>query len=328
MQRHLSLDIIQRYLEPRGYLFENIPSQVSSANLLKITSPNGKTFITSRLRLPPPLTSSTAHSLSTNKSNTYDLARQLSINVPITLEVGGSTKYTHNHKETLLKEMGTVVVKPQISSGSRGLTLDVVNAEDLTLALQNALEVSPTALIQKQFYGEEVRFVTIDGKVKVAMIREKAHVIGDGVRTVRQLIEVENKSRRNITNTLVEYPLLDGNLIEKELLESSKIPQFNERIELNKSTMIRGGASVKDVLEKVHSSYIDIVEKISKEFGSGYLAVDLMLSDYSVEANKDNYVFIEVNVSPALSMFYSCRDGRHIPIVERYIGPLFERVLA
>lgn len=326
MTRNLSLDIIQRYLEPRDFLFEDFRLGAPSRLYTRITSPTAMTMVTPRYKLTPPFMTSAAQSLFKNKSCAYDLVNQLGVNTPTTLMVARNSNVRPELID-FLRSHDTVIVKPHDSSGSRGLTLDITAIDQLEAAIDVASKVSASILVQKQFFGQEIRFLLVNGKVRSALMRRKASITGDGVLSIAQLIELENQSRAKLTDTLVIYPQLTNALVDAELLNSNFVPAENENIELNKSTMIRDGASVTDVLTTTHLSYQKIIESIAGQFGTGYLAVDLMVHDRSVKAAGDNYVFLEVNISPALSMFYSCRDGKHVKIVEEYIGPLFESAL-
>lgn len=326
MTRHLSLDLIQRYLEPRGYTFKELQLGTRRRTYTQITSPANRSMVISQRKLVPPFTSTSAQSLFANKSSMYDFVQLYGVKVPSTLAVV-NTNHGDEEVTDFLKAAGTVIVKPHNSFASNGLTLNITTESQLKAAVTKAFAFSSSVLVQQQFYGEEVRFLTVDGTVRAALIRRKAHVVGDGVDTIAQLISEENKTRELITDTLVSYPQLTESLVEHDLLASNKIPAEGEVIELNKSTMISGGASVYNVLDEIDSSYIEKVETIASQFGTGYLAIDLMFHDHTAAASSDNYVFLEVNTNPVLSMFYSCRDGNHVPIVEKYIGPIFERAL-
>ncbi len=326
MARQFSIDIIQRYLEPRGYVFQAMKLGVPQREYVHITSPTNVSMVIPLRKLSPPFISSSAQGLFVNKSSMYDFAQLFGINIPATITLTHAEGDLAQASE-FMKKVGTVIVKPHNSYGSNGLALNVATHAQLERAVTGAFEFSQALLIQEQFYGEEIRFLTVDGIVCAALLRRKAHVTGDGTSTVAQLVDDENNSRKQITDTLIKYPELTEVHVGADLLHSKYIPAKGENVELNKSTMIGGGASVYSVLHEIHPDYVANVEKIASQFGTGYLAIDFMFHDHTTAATSDNYVFLEVNTNPVLSMFYSCRDGNHVPIVEKYIGPLFERAL-
>lgn len=219
------------------------------------------------------------------------------------------------------------IVKPVSAQGGKGLTLNITTKEQLEEAVNNATQFSPKVLVQRQFVGEEVRFTTIDGVVTSALLRQKPMVIGDGYSTVSQLIVAENQSRRALTESVVTYPMLDEKLVKAELLHIQTVPAEGERVELGLGTMIRNGASMYNIIDSIHASYIERIEKIARTFGRGFAAIDMMIADVNAAATDDNYIFLEMNSDPALVLYYSCRDGKNIDIVEQHVGPLFLRAL-
>jgi uncharacterized protein (DUF1330 family) len=80
--------------------------------------------------------------------------------------------------------------------------------------------------------------------------------------------------------------------------------------------MIRTGASIYNVIQTVHPSYLQTVENLAQKLGANFIVVDMILRDYTQEQSANNYAFIEFNTTPVLKLFYSCRDGQHYDVVE------------
>lgn len=321
MSANESIDILKQKMEPRGFSFELIQLGMPARSYTRIHSPGGNTIIVSSSSPLYPFATSSARTIYRDKRRLYDLAQLLGLQIPATLTIqAGDFLQRYDELKQFLDHHGTVIVKPDSGSGSKGLSLDITTIAQLENAVQTAREVSQGILIQRQFYGEEIRFAVIGGKVRAALLRQKAVVIGNGHATLHQLVEQENQARAGVIDTMVPYPQLDESFIDKTGLGEDDIVPLGERVELNKGTMIRTGASIYDVTGQVHSDYISIVEQLASQFGPGFLAVDLMLEDYTLESEIGNHVILEVNTNPALSLFYSCRDGKHVPIVEDYLA--------
>jgi D-alanine-D-alanine ligase-like ATP-grasp enzyme len=321
-----SIDILQKILGPKGYNFEQVLLGRAKTSFTRITSPSGSMLMISTNNPLFPFASSTARLIYKDKLKSYDLAQQLGIQTPkmVSIQRDSLRDEMANLREFLMTEK-RVIVKPSNGAGSHGLTLDISSIEQFEVALETVFMDSPTALIQAQFIGEEIRFATIDGTVRSALLRKKPVVIGDGVKTVRELIRQENEDRLRIRKSLVDYPQLDSLLVPEELLNSETVPATGDAVELNKSTMIKGGASIYNILDDVHPGYLELVEKMASQFGPGFLVVDFMMSDYMQMPTQGNYIYLETNVNPALSLFYSCRDGKQSDIAERYIAPMIEK---
>lgn len=321
-----SIEILQSYLEPLGYKFETLNLGYNQTQFTTITSAEGNAMTFSSENPLYPFATSSSRLISRSKLNAYDFVTRVGINVPKTLVIDYMNRQQVNIKQ-FLDEVSTAIVKPFDGSASSGLTLDVTDLDILDNAIERALTVSKVALVQEQFFGEELRFIVIDGVVRAVILREKPHVIGDGVRTVAELIEVENTQRRNITGSMLVYPQLGVPLINQAIMTSVQILAPGQCLELNKSTMIRGGASIYNVISSIHPSYIELATRATHDIGNGFVVADMMIRDYKMPADTSNYVFIEFNLNPALVLFYSCRDGQSFNIVEDYLGPMLEKVI-
>jgi D-alanine-D-alanine ligase-like ATP-grasp enzyme len=311
--------LIANYLNQHDYQidFLNLDEHYTGFVSINSSTKKGRLVINSKSPTYPFATVS-ARRILRNKALSYALAESFDIATPSTII---TTTYT-DELELFLSTHGMVIVKPNNGQGGSGLTLNIKNREELKAAVQRALLHSNQVLVQRQFIGEEVRFTAFNGHVRSALLRQKPNVVGDGISTIAQLINVENEARSLLTFSAVQYPLLDEKLLSSEMLHSQKVPFFGEKVELGLGTMIRNGASMYDVMDTIDKSYIEIVEKIASSFGNGMIALDMMIGDIHTVANKDNYIFLEMNNDPALVLYYSCRDGKNFDIVNNYLGPM------
>jgi len=319
--RHLqSADLIKDYLVKNNVrIDQKLFGDSPFSRYLVLSLPNCQKKITlcmSKLSFPFD-ESRTAARLINRKDKTYDFAKQNGVNIPETMCVLVD-RINKKRLRSFLRTHKRLIAKPSYGFQGRGLTVDITDFSSLMRAIKNAGH--NRVIIQKQFSGQELRFITVDGNVEYVMLREKPFVIGDGRSTISQLINQEDKARRLLEDPMVEYPLLKD-ILPDEITLSERIPQSGENVELGQGSMIRTGASIYNIINKVDESYIKIVEKLARFFGNGVLSVDLMMPDYLAPATNSSYVFIEINMGISLPMCYSCRDGKNINIIEDFIGP-------
>lgn len=321
-----SIDIIREVMENKGYIFKPLLLRDGQKRFTQICSQSGHALLTIASGNPLyPFATSSARLIARDKMTAYDFVAHNGVPVPRSVVVEPNGPY--KTALSLLDACKSVIVKPVKGAGSAGLTLDVTTPEGLGEALNAAWQNGAPAVVQQQFYGEEIRFTIVNGTVVAALLRQKPRVVGDGVATVAQLIMRENEQRKAMTDTLVPYPQLTAELIGEEAILGETVLAEGETRELSKSTMIRGGASIYNILDTIHPSYIAAAEQAAYGLGHGFIVVDMMIADYMTPATDDNHVFIEFNLAPALSLFYSCRDGRHVPIAEKHLVPMLEKVI-
>ena len=289
-------------------------------------SPAGKIWRSRVARIGYPFTSLAAKNMFNHKEDAYTFAQSHGVNIPFTRYVAADEEVSQSEAQSLLDKYGTLIVKPSNSTLSRGLTLNITSIEALGDAITYARQIKKGVLIQEQIDGEEIRFIVLKGKVKGALLRQTARVIGDGHSTIAELIKAENEVRKTLIFPLISYPQLSNLIVDSSFFTDETILAEGEVRELNRATMIKNGSSVYNVLKNVHPSYIEIVENMVADVDTKFMAVDLFLKDYTQPKNNRNYWFIEFNTSPVLKLCYGCRDGKMFDIVPLLVEVIDEHL--
>lgn len=320
-----SYKLIENELKKRGYTTSE--ARVADMMVFTAISPTGKRWLTRINHLAYPSISSFQNHITNTKSLAYDIVAAAGVPTPFTRVMHDGETMTEQAARELISLYGKLVVKPDDSSLSHGLTINITTPEELTEAVTNARPHSKngTVLVQQQVSGEEVRFVYLDGEIVAAMLRETPKVTGDGRATIEELIEKENALRREIHDSLVAYPLLTPAMVSSTV-DWTWVPSAGEVVELNRATMIGRGASVYNVIDAVDASYVALAKACGDAIGIGFVVVDMMIDDYTVPATNKSVYFNEFNSSPVLKLFYSCRDGKHLDIVPRLVDALDKRI--
>jgi D-alanine-D-alanine ligase-like ATP-grasp enzyme len=254
-----------------------------------------------------------------NKLEAYALAKLHNVRTPETIRTDD-----YDQARDFLTEHKHVIVKPSNQAGSRGLTVDVKTEDELKSAIATATFDGYAPLIQEQFIGEEMRLTVLKGKVRSAILRTTPQVVGDGVRSVRELIAAENIERESLHFQLLSYPQLDSSNIPAKYLEDETILSGGEILELSKSTMIRNGASYYGVMNGIHPDYIAIAETLAQRLNPPMLVIDLMMRDHTAPVDSDNYIFLEFNTAPAPAVYSSLRAGDSPDIVKEIVEMIDE----
>lgn len=209
----------------------------------------------------------------------------------------------------LMAELSSVVVKPVDGSQGRGVTVNVDTPEKFQDAWKSAFTVARTGVIvEKHFTGVEARFTVVDGTVVGVTRSRQPTIVGDGKRTVRELINDLNERRRSnphLTNRPVEMnEQRISRMFEHGLHPLTVLPQDVEYT-VGNSTGWYGGAETEDITDDVHTSYLDAaVKAVSTVPGLSVAGLDVLLEDYRAEATADNFIILEVNSQPGLGIHH------------------------
>lgn len=310
----VSFHLIRDELLSRGYSAELLKL---SKHYTKFVSPTGAIWITQNSTVAYPFIDYAVQKISANKQTSYRYAASHQVSIPQTLATTPNQAEPSDPSayQTFLERYKPLVVKPLDSFGSRGLTMDVSTAPALTAAISKARDFATTVLLQRQVSGQEVRLTVIKGRVVSVLLRQTPQVVGDGHSTTQQLISQENVARRQIQTPHLAYPELDDSLIAEHFLTDKTILERGRVLELSRSTMVKGGASLFNISEAIHDTYKQTACLLARQLSPSFLVVDMIIEDYLEPQTDTNYAFIEFNTSPALKMYYGTRDGKAYDIV-------------
>ncbi len=308
-----SIKLIAIELQRRGYGLRSF--MLCGKSFSEFTAPNGNKWLTRDAHISYPGVSSLHDEISSMKPYGYEFAAMNKVRTPITKVIGNGEGFSVQEFNDILTFSGKAIVKPAKASLSHGLTLGINSYEELPQAIAHAAKYSPDVIVQEQVDGEEVRFIYIGGNVVAAMLRRTPRVIGDGRLTTEQLLVKENSERMELSLEYVNYPQLDGSVINVNHHDLHRVPAPDEIVQLGKGTMIKTGASIYEILGEIHASYISEVKRLCDQLGAGVIVADFFIKDFMQPLENDNYCFIEFNTSPVLKLCYGCRDGKQYDIV-------------
>ncbi len=300
--------LLTKCLLARGYTLREISTRPAYR---EFTAPDGKKWLTLGGTVVHPSVTAIARQIASNKAVSYQFAALNGATIPKTLSLPAEKA----DLEAFRQAYTPLVVKPLDSHSSLGMTLDITTAADLQAAVDVASAYSKKVLVQQQFTGQEVRFTVLHGQVVHCLFRETPQVTGDGVSTVKQLIDTENETRRNLDFQIVPYPQLDKTIIAASLLSSSTVPGDGEIVELSKSSLVGGGGIMRNVTDRVDASYKAVAAHLAAVVNPEFLVVDMLIQDFTVPCDGENYVFLEFNTSPCLRLYYDVRSGDDYDIV-------------
>jgi D-alanine-D-alanine ligase-like ATP-grasp enzyme len=201
------------------------------------------------------------------------------------------------------------VVKPLNGYGGYGVTAGIRDEKAFLIAWQNARAAWRNArargsriVVEDFFEGDEVRILVLGGRVVAAECRVPAHVVGDGASSIAQLVAEKNKRRKN--NPLFRiYPIKKIDQLELDGRTLDEVPAENEYVRLSTVSNIGQGGESVCVIGHLHPSIIGLAEKTYHAIpGATLLGLDVLIKDFSAEANNGNVCVVEVNANPAIAV--------------------------
>ncbi|NMA49501.1 MAG: cyanophycin synthetase [Tissierellia bacterium] len=221
-----------------------------------------------------------------------------------------------------------VVLKPLIGNHGRGITINIKDENELFLAFNIASKVYKTVLIEKYLSGNDYRILVINGKFVSAALREPAHVVGDGISTIQDLVDEINLDperglghEKNLTQITLDY--MTERLLKDQNLTLNSIVAGGRRIYLKSTANLSSGGTAQDVTEKVHPENKAMAERISRIIGLNVIGIDIIAHSLEKPLDTSNSGVVEVNAAPGFRMHLNPTKGNSVNIASHIIDMLF-----
>ncbi len=223
-----------------------------------------------------------------------------------------------------------VVAKPIIGAHGELVFMGIKNRKELDEATKKILIEYNCVLIEKMFFGKEYRIVATRNKFLAATKRDPANIVGDGVRNIKELIEIKNSDpcRGDTYQDILVKIKIDKTaekmLSVQKLSLDDILPKGKVVYLRNNSNISTGGDSV-DVTDLIHSDLKKIAVKIIRAIPElPYGGIDLMSNqDISKKPTKKSYTILEVNSSPGISLQHYPFEGKPRNVAGEIIDMLF-----
>jgi cyanophycin synthetase len=229
--------------------------------------------------------------------------------------------------ERAFEKLGApVVVKPLDGNQGKGVSLDLWNAEQVSYAFEIAQQISQRVILEQLLHGRDYRVLIVDGKMLAACERLPARVIGDGRRTVQELIDDANRDPRRghghskPMSTIKIDRILVGSLTKQGYTLDS-VPTEGAAVILRENANLSTGGAAIDVTDRVHPSMRLICERAARAIGLDICGVDLVVPDISQPFTEGGVV--EVNAAPGIRMHLFPSEGQPRDVAAEIVRMIF-----
>ncbi len=255
-------------------------------------------------------TSSIAMEIACNKEETKRLLGEAAI--PI---APGSCISEEEELAAAIEEIGfPLVMKPVDGNHGKGATININTPEEAKAAFAHAKNYAHKVIIERFVEGFDFRVLVIDNKFVAAALREPAHVMGDGVSTIQQLIEKENNDPRRgvghenvLTRISIDHETEE--YLAKRGLTLETVPGIGELCYLKGTANLSTGGTSTDVTDQMHPDNIMLCERIARIVGLDICGIDIMAKNLSERLEITGGIVMEVNAAPGFRMHLAPSTG-------------------
>ncbi len=264
--------------------------------------------------------------IASDKELTNKILNDLGLPVPRQMQV-----YRVEEAVRAARKLGhPVVVKPLDANHGRGVSIGLMTDDQVGVAFQQAREHSRTVLVETFIEGFDHRMVVVNGELVAVAKRVPGHVVGDGVHTLSQLVDIVNQDpRRGIGHekvlTRLELDHQALRLVEKAGLTVDSVLPVGETFYLRSTGNLSTGGTSIDQTDVCHPDNREMAVRAVSAIGLDVAGVDFLTPDISRSYREAGGGICEINAAPGFRMHVAPSEGQPRDVAGAVLDMLFPK---
>ncbi len=208
-----------------------------------------------------------------------------------------------------------VIVKPRAGSRGRHTTTNINTVAELEAAYKLAKMISPSLVVEEHLYGSVYRATVINNTLVGFFRADPPRIIGDGVHTIPELIELKNKSHgERLSEIVISDDTRD--FISRAGYELSSVLPEGYALDLTAKTGRLYGGYTKEMLPEIHPKFHEIFTRAGKVVEASIVGFDLIIPDPTADPDTQTWGIIECNSLPFIDLHYFALEGTPINLAK------------
>ena len=209
---------------------------------------------------------------------------------------------------------GPVVLKPYNGNHGRGITINITGEDEIRAAFDAAREHSRSVIVETFQVGDDHRLLVVNDTLVAATRRTPGHVVGDGARTIGELVEIVNQDpRRGVGHekvlTRLELDREAALMMERVGYTADSVPAAGETVYLRSTANLSTGGTATDVTDIIHPDNRDMAVRAVRAIGLDVGGVDFITPNIAESYKSIGGAICEVNAAPGFRMHVAPSEG-------------------
>jgi L-alanine-DL-glutamate epimerase-like enolase superfamily enzyme/D-alanine-D-alanine ligase-like ATP-grasp enzyme/acylphosphatase len=201
-----------------------------------------------------------------------------------------------------------IVVKPLRGTGGRDVYTDLADGNDVMFAFDQIATgryAASDLLVEQHIPGATYRVFVLEGTVISMWMYGDGHIVGDGVRTVAELMLQRRLARLSNPHLMNRFVRLDETALhqlEKAGLGPHDVPPSGRRVVFTANPNPQQGGETVEVLDEAHPSLSEAAGRaVASIPGLRFGGVDFICQDHRRPLSEQAAGVCEINAHPAQS---------------------------
>ncbi len=207
-----------------------------------------------------------------------------------------------------------VVTKPYNGNHGRGISIRLMNDEEVAMGFAAAKEHSRSVIVETFLEGDDHRLLVVNGELIAATKRTPGQVIGDGVRSIAELVDVVNSDpRRGVGHekvlTRIELDAQAKMMMDRMEMTAESVPAVGQIVPLRSTANLSTGGTATDVTDIIHPDNRDMAVRAIRAIGLDVGGVDFLSKNIAESYREIGGGICEVNAAPGFRMHVAPSEG-------------------
>ncbi|MBI4992696.1 MAG: hypothetical protein HZC26_00975 [Candidatus Magasanikbacteria bacterium] len=201
-----------------------------------------------------------------------------------------------------------VILKPRLGSRGRHTTTNVFTLEELKRAFQIAKQLCHWVVMEEHLEGSVYRATLVNGKLVGLLRGDPPRVVGDGVHTIAELVDIKNKNKHPlVSEVVVDNQHLD--FLTRGGLTLSSVPASGETVDLLEKIGVSYGGWRAEVIKETHPEIKKIMEQVAAAVNDPLVGFDFIIKNVSSSPQGQKWGIIECNGTPFIDLHHEPLAG-------------------
>ncbi len=269
-------------------------------------------------------TSAIAESIAQDKELTKKLLHAAGVAVPV-----GRPVDDEDDAWAAAQEIGLpVVVKPQDGNQGKGISVNLINEEQVRHAYRVAVGFFDDIMVEKYLPGHDWRFLVIGDKLIAAARRDPPLVTGDGKHTIRELVDIVNSDPRRSDGhatslTKIRFDEIAVARLAEQGYQADSVPPRGTRVVLRNNANLSTGGTATDVTDDVHPEIVAAAVAAAQTVGLDICGIDVVCDSMHKPLEAQGGGIVECNAAPGLRMHLDPSFGKGRDVGKAIIDMMF-----
>lgn len=212
-----------------------------------------------------------------------------------------------------------IVIKPINGTFGIDVMTDIETREELSDVINLLKQKYDDAMLEEQISGDCYRIFVFNNNIIDVIKREKPYVIGDGVNSIKKLIDLRNIEQKKMD--LMEVKNVSEIVIKKQGYNLDSVPEMDEKIYISNVINMHNGARISRIpIETIPQKNLDLFINVNKAMNITCSGLDFLSDDITIEYDMNNGRILEVNGTPDTEIHQKIKNYNFF---ERLVNSIF-----